>query len=217
MTFFKALYGTVLDALFPISIEEQEVLSMCPEDAWKYIPRARNFSTKEACSIYSYKDERMRRLVWSLKYKKSEQAARIGAYALHRILNVYSSVAGELIVIPMPITNQRRRERGFNQCELLTTEIGKINQNTNMKIISDLLVRTRHKSRQTLKSRAERLESAKELFAVNQKLLPNLENYKNNLIIVIDDVITTGSTMKEAIGALREAGFTKTFGLSLAH
>ena len=94
MAFFKAVCGIFLDALFPISPAEQEMLSMQPEDIWKAVARARNFSRKESCSIFSYKDERVRQLIWSLKYKKSRQAARIGGHALHRILRLYSSVAG---------------------------------------------------------------------------------------------------------------------------
>lgn len=212
MTFFKTLYLTVLDAVFPISKEEEAVLSLRPEEAWKILPRARNFSTKEACSIFSYKDERMRKLVWALKYKKSRQAAAIGGFALHLILQVYSDVAGPILVIPMPITKQRRRERGFNQCELLADAVEACGS-TDIRIIRDLLIRARHKSRQTMKTRGERIESAHELFKVNEReSIP-----KDQLVIVIDDVITTGSTMKEAIQALRTAGFTKTFGLSLGH
>jgi ComF family protein len=217
MPFLRSLCSIFLDALFPISPAEQEMLSMRPEDLWKLIPRAQNFSTKEACSIFSYKDERMRQLVWSIKYKKSPKAAALGGHAIHRMLSIYSSAAGRVIVIPMPITKQRRRERGFNQCELLTDEIAKISRNADLTIISNLLVRTRHKSRQTLKTRHERLESARELFAVNENALLRLKGSEDNLVIVIDDVVTTGSTMREAVNALREAGFKKAFGLSLAH
>ena len=64
-----------------------------------------------------------------------------------------------------------------------------------------------------MKDRNERIESAHELFKANEDdRLP-----KDCLTIVIDDVITTGSTMKEAVEALRKAGYAKAFGLSLAH
>lgn len=231
MTFFKTIYSTALDAIFPVSKEEQEALSIQPESAFKTLPRAKNFSTKEACSIFSYADERIRKLVWALKYKKSRQAAAIGGYALFKILRIYSKATRPILVIPMPITKQRRRERGFNQCELLTAEIKRLahesNRSERIQIVEDLLIRVRHKSRQTMKNRNERIESAHELFKVKGKKDEDKdkgegedkgeETRKDCLTIVIDDVITTGSTMKEAIEALRKAGFTRAFGLSLAH
>ncbi len=220
MTFLGSIYSTILDAVFPVSREEREALSLRPEEALKTLPRAKNFSTKEACSIFSYQDERMRRLVWALKYKKSKQAAAIGGFALFQMLRLYAQAAGPVLVIPMPITKRRRRERGFNQCELLTAEVESLereskasNQAENIQIASDLLIRTRHKARQTMKNRNERIESAHELFKANE----NAELPKDHLTIIIDDVITTGSTMKEAVEAMRKAGYTKTFGLSVAH
>jgi len=227
MLLIKSIYSTVLDAIFPISKEEQEALSLRPEIAWNTLPRAKNFSTREACSVFSYKEERMRKLVWALKYKKSRQAAAIGGYALFRMLRIYAEATRPILVIPMPITRQRRRERGFNQCELLTEEIKTLADRSNLseyiQISDDLLVRARHKSRQTMKDRSERIESAQELFKVdesknkNENGNGNKEIQKDCLVIVIDDVITTGSTMKGAVTAMRAAGYSRTFGLSLAH
>ena len=93
-------------------------------------------------------------------------------------------------------------------------------------------------SRQTLKDRKERIESAKDIFVADveaiDKLICKLDIKKLNsdksnadelgtnkskgyLVIVIDDVITTGSTILDAIKTLRKAGLEKTFGLSVAH
>lgn len=217
MALIKSLYGVILDSIFPVSVEEEAALSPSAEAALKTLPRARNFSTREACSIFSYQDERTRKLVWALKYKKSRQAAAIGGFALYSILRMYSGVAGPILVIPMPITRQRRRERGFNQCELLTDEIQRLAQESDhaerIQIHRELLIRARHKSRQTMKSRDERIESAHELFKANvAEDIP-----KDRLTIIVDDVVTTGSTMKEAVDAMRKAGYSKAFGLSLAH
>jgi predicted amidophosphoribosyltransferase len=144
------------------------------------------------------------------------------------------SAAPQIIVVPMPITARRRRERGFNQCELLADEIERLATADAAKNIGDdlgtdkrlvvmrnLLVRKIHKSRQTLKDRAERLESAQDIFAANEGVAGQIKNsaHLNNgaLIIVIDDVITTGGTIRDAIDTLRKAGFERTFGLSVAH
>ena len=232
MSIIKTLYKTVLDALFPIPEAEEAVLSMDVNIAYMNLPKAKNFPIREAASIFSYKNEFVWRLIWCIKYKKSIPASRIAAYALFQIIKTYTQAASPIILIPMPITSKRRRERGFNQCELIACELEKlirISDSTDIIIIYDLLFRTRHKSRQTLKDRKDRLESAHEIFSVNQsianKLLKMIEKPKQNideplpnyLILVIDDVITTGSTILEAVNILRKNGLTQTFGLSIAH
>lgn len=84
-----------------------------------------------------------------------------------------------------------------------------------------MLERVHHLSRQTLKNREDRLESARGIFAVNKETMQKSFNtefdIKKIIMIVIDDVITTGSTMKEAMETLRNTGFENVFGLSLAH
>jgi predicted amidophosphoribosyltransferase len=215
----------VIDALFPTSIAEQEVLAMDGNAAYHTLPRAKKSPIGEACSIFSYKDERVWRLIWAIKYKKSRVAAKIASYALFQTLSIYGRAAFPIILIPMPITKRRRRERGYNQCELIVNEIQKLSAEyidaRPIYIANELLLRTRHKSRQTLKDRDERLESAEDLFEVSvtaaNTLNVKLDGLTNYLLIVIDDVVTTGSTIRDAISTLRKAGFTQTFGLSVAH
>jgi predicted amidophosphoribosyltransferase len=182
-------------------------------------------------------------------------------------------MATQIIVVPMPITARRRRERGFNQCELLANEIerlandwiahnshdvigkqvGDLNtvdesvirrcRENRLIVVRDLLVRKLHKSRQTLKDREERLESAHDIFAVNENVANRIMSGHSSsvkigvqpktselqstnadqqpinkpFIIVIDDVITTGGTIRDAISTLKKAGFENTWGLSVAH
>jgi ComF family protein len=218
----RALYDTVLDALFPVSKAEEELSLFAPETAFRILPRAPAYAglavaLLEARSIFAYKDERVSRLIWSLKYKRSAHAAALGGYALWREL---CRGAGKMIIVPMPITPRRRRERGFNQCELLVDEIKRLDENGLLAVKKDLLMRVHHTSRQTLKSRTDRLSSAKGIFAANKEMAARLRGspaFKEASIVVIDDVITTGSTMREALDALKKAGFAKISGLSLAH
>jgi predicted amidophosphoribosyltransferase len=229
MSLLKTALTTFTEALFPIPEAERRVLAMGAETAFKDLPRAARSPIPEACSIFSYKDERTWRLVWSVKYKKSVAGAAIAGYALYRVLRVFASVVPQIIVIPMPITARRHRERGFNQCELLADEIERLDIEKRLIITKDLLARKIHKSRQTLKDRAERLESAQDIFAVNEEIAQKIKNYdlrfKNDdpqstnvqIIIVIDDVITTGGTIRDAVETLRRAGFQNAWGLSVAH
>lgn len=216
MSFFRALYRTALDALFPLSPAEEEVLAMSPEQAFSVLPRAPLPPIANVRSVFFYADERVAKLVWMIKYKKSATAAKIGAYALHQFLKekLAPGAREPVILVPMPISKQRRRERGFNQCEVLAEVIERLDSGGSICMDSNLLVRTRHRARQTLKQEAERHASAKGIFSINaDALLPA----KDSNIVVVDDVITTGSTMNEAIETLRNAGFKEISGLSLAH
>ncbi len=264
MTFLTNIFHTILDALFPISSAETELFSYSPEEVLQKLPVAPDYSglvitpndSKFMDSIFAYKDERVAKMIWNIKYKKSHAAISIGGFALHQKLRAstisrfvrdtpYASaeasagspsptfgpkrpseslVVPALLIIPMPITNRRRKERGYNQCELLLDEIQNIAERDgrhDMVFEKDLLIRTLHADRQTLKGRADRQESAKGIFGVNEevarKFLDQHEKNQKNYVVIIDDVITTGSTMKEAIDTLKNAGFEDVRGLSLAH
>lgn len=214
MPIINTLYKMVLDALFPMSKAEVELFEFTKEGAYAKLPPAPAPPIPDVESIFAYKDERVAKLVWNIKYNKSSQALNIGGYALYQKLIEKYRPFQPIVIAPMPITPRRRRERGFNQCELLALEMKKFDAGNQFTVRADLLLRTHHLSRQTLKSRGERLESAQGIFSVNEKVAGEITGAT---IIVIDDVITTGSTMKEAVGTIRKAGFKNVYGLSLAH
>ncbi len=214
MGILKTLYTTVIDALFPLSPAEQVLSTYSQEQAYETLPRAPQVPISDATAVFTYKDERVAKLVWSIKYKKSPHAVELGGYALYQTLLKMNLSVGS-VIIPIPITSKRRRERGYNQCELLVEEIRRLDTSKQFIIRNDLLIRTQHASRQTLKGRVDRLESAKGIFAVDETT--ETGQFRDSTIVIIDDVITTGSTMREAVETLRSAGFEKVTGLSLAH
>lgn len=244
-----AIFDWILESLFPVPGAEREALSVRPEEALFRFPPAPSYaglaaSLPECRSLFAYKDERVWRLIWALKYKKSGGSARIAGYALwHELISREVAMSPpSIVVIPMPITGRRRRERGFNQCELMVSEMDRLERvwsagaGTAPRFTAEnkLLERVIHASRQTVKGRSERLSGAKGAFAANQKTVRRLviggadraprhrpgtaacisDRVK---IIVIDDVITTGSTMREALDTLKANGFDNVSGLSLAH
>ena len=247
MKIIPTIFKIFISALFPTSKAEQEILSMLPEKAFEILPKAPGYEglavpLNNSRSIFAYKDERVSKLIWNIKYKKSEQAIKIGSYALwHELclsrlsilrcdLNpsdpkvapedaVMIKPSYRIVIIPIPITSRRRKERGYNQCELLVDEIERLDTAKHFIIEKNLLIRTHHTNRQTLKGRMDRLESAKGIFALDENLIKRsaYENIFEYPVIIIDDVITTGSTMYEAIEAIRKAGFHDIRGLSLAH
>jgi ComF family protein len=219
MPIIRNIYSIFLDALFPISSTERELFTYSKEQAYEKLPEAPTPPMPDMYSIFAYKDERVTKLIWNIKYKRSEKAISIGGYALYREL--LKSPGDPISVMPIPISNRRRKERGFNQCELLIDEIRRLDRALKFHVIDDILERNQHISRQTFKHRRERLLNTHNIFSLNEKVLEKLKmkdrEFMNRKTVIIDDVITTGSTMNEAILTLRNAGFENVWGLSLAH
>jgi len=223
MFFLRLVWDTVLESLFPLSPAEKEILGFTPEKALFVLPPASAYSPQtpeivreRCCSIFAYQDERVTGLVWNIKYKKSSKAIGIGGFAIYQ--NLKKLEATKILIVPIPITKRRRRERGFNQCELLAAEIARLDADGMCRIETGLLSRTTHRDRQTLKNREERLQDARGIFEVDDSLARRIQiEHPLAPIVIIDDVITTGSTIREAILTLDKAGFKKVRGLSLAH
>lgn len=206
-----------LDSLFPFKKSDQLLFSLSKEEAYLQLPPAPKPPYNFIKSIFAYKNEVVTSLIWNIKYKKSVKAVEIGGYALYKkILSTFETKKDKILIIPIPISQKRRNERGYNQCELLLAEIQKLDINHELLYSVNLLKRKIHKDRQTLKNRQKRLENAKQIFEINKIELEKIKKVQYK-IIIIDDVVTTGSTLKEAINLLRSAGFDDVSGLSLAH
>ncbi len=204
----------ILELIFPHNPSAVDFSAISPQQILAEAPRARKATSTLWHSVLSYKHPRTRALIWQIKYKRDIHAFRHGGYILYRTL-IENYPHEKIILIPMPVSPARRRERGYNQCELLVNAT--LNENTEndnkMSVRTDILYRTVHTERQTLKNRNDRLKGAHGIFTVKKKP-ENLAEYR---LIVIDDVLTTGSTLHEAIRILTEAGYKNVRGLTLAH
>lgn len=199
----REMLQLLIDLIFPPKPEELRLRVLSPVD---FIKIAQQSSSKEA--LFSYQDPLVKELVWQIKYKKNKQAIKIAGYAIYKILD--EKFTEPILLIPIPISKKRRRERGYNQCELVVDEILRLDQENRFLTDYNLLARVKHIERQTLKGRKERIENTKNIFEVNKKS-------DNQKIILIDDVITTGSTVEEAKKALLLAGYNDVYAIAIAH
>jgi len=111
------------------------------------------------------------------------------------------------MVLPMPLSAQRLRERGFNQAALLAHQLAPGRCDT------ALLLRLRHTARQVGLDRAARLRSLRGAFAVDPLRAPALAGRR---VVLVDDVMTTGASLHAAAAVLRQAGAARVTGLVVA-
>jgi ComF family protein len=132
-----------------------------------------------------------RQLVLDLKYRRQRHLAPTlgGLLAAAAPRDVDA-------VVPIPLHPARRRERGFNQSELLAVELGR---RLRRPVVGETVRRTRDTAQQTGLSPRERLANVRGAFAVDGRL-------DGGRLLLVDDVCTTGATLYACAGALRAAG-----------
>src|SRR3989338_5287975 len=182
-------------------------------------PSAERESANWIFPIFDYRHPPIKKAVWLLKYKGKKLLASIFAEIVYgRILEELSDLSimenfTDIILIPIPLSSDRYRERGFNQAELICKELTKLDNNVNFKLENNILIKikdTKHQAR--IENRSERLKNIIDSFVVK-----NTEKIKNKNIILIDDVTTTGATLSEARKILKRAGARKIIAFTVAH
>jgi len=101
------------------------------------------------------------------------------------------------LIVPVPLHPARKRERGFNQAELLAREL----QRAGDIPLSDVLQRIRYTTTQTRFDRSERMENLRGAFRLRRGC-----TVRDLRILLVDDVLTTGSTLSECASVLKKAG-----------
>lgn len=113
----------------------------------------------------------------------------------------------EWVLVSIPLSDAKMRKRGYNQAEILAKELSK-------KLsfpVQNLLQRVKETKTQVGLSNTERKLNIKNAFELNTTYL-----IQNTNAFLVDDVVTTGSTLSEAAKILKKAGAQKVFGLTLA-
>ena len=101
------------------------------------------------------------------------------------------------VIIPVPLHPARLRERGFNQAEVLARTLS-AKTGVRMQLV---LERVRYTTTQTAFDRIERMENLRDAFRLRQNV-----NMPDSRVLLVDDVLTTGSTLSECARILRKAG-----------
>jgi competence protein ComFC len=220
MSILYTIYKGTLELLFPsscLSCRERGKIfcSRCLSDS----PAAERESEEWIFPIYDYRHPPIKRAIWLLKYKNSTGLAKIFADSLYPHILEELSERGVMenfnnpILIPIPLSPARQRERGYNQSELLCKYLMELDEQKSFILEKKLLLKPRdtvHQAR--IRNRSERLKNLSGSFFVRN---PGLLKGRN--IILVDDVTTTGATLSEARKVLKQSGARKIIAFTIAH
>jgi len=101
------------------------------------------------------------------------------------------------LLVPVPLHPSRRRERGFNQARLLAQDLGR---RRGLAVLAGSLVKVRNAPAQAGLRAADRERNVRRAYAVR-----HAERVQDKTLILVDDVTTTGSTIRECARVLKEA------------
>lgn len=156
-------------------------------------------------TLFSYAEPAIRELIHQIKYRGHTDA--VNFLARHYQKKVLARLPrGDWIVTAAPLSRQRQRARGFNQSELIARCLIE-----SVCDYAELLVKKRETRPQVKLKKSQRQKNLLRSFAVKD----GIETPER--VILVDDVITTGSTLKEAAATLRQAGVKQIWALTIAH
>lgn len=170
---------------------------------------------QEILTLYRY-DQQLSRLLCALKYRGQIAAAKpLGALMWSAPANPWRQGAAQAVLLPVPLHPLRRLRRGFNQSEAIVRWSLRLAKREHAcalpRVCTGKLHRLRSTPPQKGLGRHDRLRMVKGLFT-----LRGMERFpRDTPIYVVDDVCTTGATLRDCLRALREAGFHQCRALAL--
>ena len=160
-----------------------------------------------AIAILEY-DDASKKIIHKFKYNDQ-------LHILNYIVNLMTNIGKEIfnnidMIAPVPIHKYKLLKRGYNQSALIAMNIA---SRKNLPYLPQLLIKSKNTIAQTGLKKSQRISNISNSFKLNHKFYANLAG-KN--ILLIDDVITTGSTINECSRVLKKEGANKIFVLTLA-
>lgn len=178
-------------------------------DIIKYTFRENNF-VDYAASLFLFKENSpIQTLVHGLKYSQMRNIGRffgrmIGFEISKRIRDNFDCI------VPVPLHISKKRERTYNQSDFISKGIS---ETLNIHVMNKCLNRVKFTQTQTKLNRRERKDNVRGAFSIKSKYTDKIPG-KN--IILVDDVITTGSTVLECARILKEECAGKVMVCSIA-
>ena len=204
-------YSICYDCIRNLPFNNQNVCERCGEkidDLAKFCNSCKNNNDRhfdKARAVFNYTDEIVN-LIHNMKFNQKRYIAR---YLSEYLLDEFERHNWKIdVIVPIPMSEKRRKEREYNQSEELCYAFKQNGYNVDF----EHFIKAVDTPHQTNLTKKERMKNLKNSFAVIDKSV-----FKNKNVLVIDDVYTTGSTMEEASAVIKKAGAKEVYCLTVAH
>lgn len=205
---FRRFLGYVADAIWPSAcilcgsderLVDREVCEDCLGKILHAEPRLTLPPLKSIDVLFLY-DDVTRALVHRFKFGGKPQLASTLAELMVRHLERLGRLPEDVLLVPIPDHPTRRRERGYNPAELLTDEFAK---RLNLPLERNLLQRIHYGPHQSILTDDERRRMHRNTFGAKAPV-PGEEG---RMLLLVDDVMHTGTTLKRAASSLQHVGW----------
>lgn len=154
------------------------------------------------------KGNSIQKLLHALKYKGEQEVGKVFGIQIAQVLQENQCLKDIDIIIPVPLHAKRLKKRGYNQSECFANGLSQI---LNKEVNTTSLFRAIENPTQTKKAVYERWENTQGIFE-----LAEMDSLTNKHILLVDDVITTGSTLEACAQVLLQAKGSKVSILTIA-
>lgn len=202
--------NSIISYLIDIIYPAEEKCIICDEDGFIGIcpfceSKINKIRSQDGILSYGYYGGILKDLILSFKYNKNFTAGRVISELLLTLINEEKIECDMICYVPM--TKSSIKKRGFNQCEIIAKRISK---KLNIPV-SKALIKVKNTKEQKTLSKEERKNNIKDAFIIKEN-----KEILNKRILLVDDVITTGTTLLECKKILEKSGAEKITILTIA-
>ncbi|MGE5741206.1 MAG: ComF family protein [Candidatus Aminicenantes bacterium RBG_16_66_30] len=170
------------------------------------LAQAPAYSMHRSCGIYG---GMLKDVILLFKYRKYAPLSRpLAGFADTCLAGDRPLWEDADLLVPVPLHPSRKRERGFNQARLLARDLGSLQ---GLGVLTGSLVKTLNRPAQAGLRAAERERNVRSAYAVK-----HADKVLGRTLILVDDVTTTGATLRECAKVLKQAGAKEVRAITLA-
>ncbi len=213
----QAFFSPILDVILPERTDFKIVQHLTYESIVALPPAGGVENMPWITALFQYKHPSVKAIIWELKYRGTTiPLEHIGNLLHEEIITAISDIIlfeqdAKFLLLPVPITLERRAERGYNQSEYIARSILEHDLDHILLYAPQWFEKTRDTAKQSRSaSRAERLHNLTDCFQASNSVA-------GHYVILVDDVVTTGSTLSEARRTLLDAGARDVLAFTIAH